>query len=196
MIICQMKKQFKKALSSRFKRRISDQRLVKAAVLLPLFYKDGQYHILFTRRSNEVMHHKGQISFPGGAKHDDDASLLDTALRESCEEIGLQAEDVEILGELDDAPTSTSNFVISPFVGFIPYPYDFRISRGEIDEIFDVPVSALLRDTNLKQEHHDIGGQIFTTYTYECGGRVIWGATAGILHQFLEIWKAVSGAQN
>ncbi|MBM3183280.1 MAG: CoA pyrophosphatase, partial [Chloroflexi bacterium] len=103
-----MKKKLKKALSSRFKRKISDQRLVKAAVMLPLFCKDGQYHILFTRRSNEVMHHKGQISFPGGAKHGDDASLLDTALRESCEEIGLQARDVEVLGELDDAPTSTS----------------------------------------------------------------------------------------
>jgi 8-oxo-dGTP pyrophosphatase MutT (NUDIX family) len=191
-----MKMKLKEALSSRFKRRISDQRLVRAAVMVPLFCKDGQYHVLFTQRSNQVMHHKGQISFPGGAKHEDDASLLDTAIRESCEEIGLRAKDVEILGELDDAPTATSNFIISPFVGFIPYPYDFQISRGEIDEIFDVPIPALLQNTNFKKEQHDIEGQTFTTYTYEYDGRVIWGATAGILHQLLEIWKAVSGARN
>jgi len=190
-----MRKKLKEALSSRLKRRISDQRFIRAAVLVPIFCKDGQYHILFTQRSNQVMHHKGQISFPGGAKHEDDASLLDTAVRESWEEIGLKPKDVEVLGELDDHPTASSGFIISPFVAFIPHPYDFKVSRGEIDEIFDVPVPALLQDANFKQEHHDMGGQVFAAYTYEYGGRVIWGATAGILHQLLDIWKYVSGAQ-
>lgn len=184
------------ALSSRLKCSINDDKLNRAAVLIPIFCKDGLYHILFTRRSNQVVHHKGQVSFPGGARHESDLNLVETAIRETWEEIGLQKQNIEILGELDDHVTVSSGFVISPFVGFIPYPYDFKISQAEIDELFYVPVPELLQITDVMQEHHDIGGQVFTTYTYDYDGRIIWGATAGILHQLLDIWKAVSGAQD
>lgn len=190
-----MKEKIRKALSSRRKENINDKSLTAAAVLVPILCKGGEYHILFTQRSNQVAHHKGQISFPGGARSKVDSSLLDTALRESWEEIGLEAKDVEILGELDDTPTTTSRFVISPFVAFVPHPYEFRVNRHEIDEIFDVPVSALLYKANVTEEHYVFGDEMVRAYSYEYGGRVIWGATARIVQQFLEVWQSASGAQ-
>jgi 8-oxo-dGTP pyrophosphatase MutT (NUDIX family) len=145
MIGCYMKEKLRQFLASRQRTRLSGRGLTEAAVLVPVFGKAGEYHILFTQRSDQVLHHKGQISFPGGARSEVDASLLDTALRESWEEIGLEAKDVEILGELDDTPTTTSSFNISPFVAFIPYPYQFTLNPYEIKKVFSVPVSALLR---------------------------------------------------
>lgn len=195
MIYSQMKEKIRQALASRRKVKIGDRGLTEAAVLVPLLCKGAEYHILFTRRSNQVAHHKGQVSFPGGARSEGDYSLLDTALRESWEEIGLEVGDVEILGELDDAPTVSSGFVISPFVAFIPYPYEFKVSHEEIDEIFDVPVSALLYEAKVRQEARAVLDDVVTVYSYEYGGRVIWGATAGIVRQFLEIWQSASGAQ-
>lgn len=196
MIIACMKKKLKQALSLRPAHRIKDDGLNQSAVLVPVLIKDGLYHILFTKRSHQVAYHKGQVSFPGGRSHESDRDLLETAIRETSEEIGLHKQDIEILGELDDHITVSSQFVISPYVGFIPYPYDFKVSHGEIDELFCVPVPALLQLTDSVQEHQDINGQYFRTYTYDYDGRVIWGATAGILHQLLDIWKAVSGAQD
>ena len=136
-------------------------------------------------------HHKGQISFPGGARSKADTTLLDTALRESWEEIGLEAKDAEIVGELDDTPTTTSGFNISPFVAFIPYPYKFTLSSYEIEEIFSISISALLHKASRKEEHYTFGSQTFVNYSYEYEGRVIWGATARIVEQLLEIWQSV-----
>ncbi|MBM4446598.1 MAG: CoA pyrophosphatase [Chloroflexi bacterium] len=190
-----MKEKLRQALASRQKMRLSDRGLTEAAVLIPIFCKDGEHHILFTQRSDQVPHHKGQISFPGGARSESDASLSDTALRESWEEIGLEAKDAEVLGELDDTPTTTSSFNISPFVAFIPYPYEFALSPYEIDGIFSVPVLALLYKANKKEEYYTFDNQVFVNYSYEYEGRVIWGATARIVKQFLEVWQAASGAQ-
>jgi 8-oxo-dGTP pyrophosphatase MutT (NUDIX family) len=190
-----MKEKIRRDLASRQKIKLSCKGLTEAAVLVPIFLKDGEYHILFIRRSEKVPHHKGQISFPGGTRSEGDASLLDTALRESSEEIGLEAKDAEILGELDDTPTTISKFNVSPFVAFIPYPYEFNLNRHEIDEIFSIPVSALLNEANKKEECYTLGNEVFVDYSYDYEGKVIWGATARVVHQFLEIWQSVSGAQ-
>ena len=195
MICCHMKEKLRQFLASRQKTRLSGRGLTEAAVLVPVFGKAGEYHILFTRRSDQVLHHKGQISFPGGARSEVDASLLDTALRESWEEIGLEAKDVEILGELDDTPTTTSNFNISPFVALITYPYEFSLNRYEIDEIFSIPVSALLHKANKKEDYSTFGNDVSVNYSYEYEGKVVWGATAQIVQQFLEVWQLASGAQ-
>jgi len=189
-----MKEKIRQALSSLQKNSISDKRLTESAVLVPIFCKGGECHILFTQRSNQVSSHKGQASFPGGTHSEGDMSLLDTAIRESWEEIGLEAEDVEILGELDDIPTTTG-FVISPFVGFIPYPYKFIVNHREIDEIFDMSVSTLLHKADIRPERYIIDGQLALSCSYEYGGRRVWGATARILKQFLEIFQAASGAR-
>jgi 8-oxo-dGTP pyrophosphatase MutT (NUDIX family) len=190
-----MKEKLKQFLTSMPKKKLSDRGLTEAAVLVPIFCKDGEYHILFTQRSDQVQHHKGQISFPGGARSKTDASLLDTALRESWEEIGVEAKDVEILGELDDTPTTISHFNISPFVALIPYPHEFRLNHYEIDGIFSVPVSALSHEANKKGEYSTFGDDVSADYLYEYDGKIIWGATARIVQQFLEVWKSASGAQ-
>jgi 8-oxo-dGTP pyrophosphatase MutT (NUDIX family) len=186
-----MKEKLRQALASRQRIGLNSIGLTEAAVLIPIFCRDGEYHILFTQRSDQVPQHKGQISFPGGARSGTDATLQDTSLRESWEEIGLKSKDAEIVGELDDTPTTTSGYNISPFVAFIPYPYKFTSSPYEISEIFSIPVSALLHEANRKKERYTFGGKVFVNYSYEYEGRVIWGATARIVEQLLEIWQSI-----
>jgi len=176
--------QIEKILRNRKKKTIIDEKRRASAVLIPLFYSQGQYHVLFTERSEEVDFHKGQVCFPGGTQEPSDSSLLQTALRETEEEISLRAKDVEILGEFDDSLTLTSNYVISPFVAFIPHPYPFKADGREIREIFSVPLSFLMDEANFKQD----------SYSYEYQGHVIWGATARILRQFIDLLKSESGA--
>lgn len=185
-----MNDRFKKIFSSRQKKRLTSKNLNAAAVLVPLFYDGKEYRVLLTQRSNKVLHHKGQISFPGGKPHKADTSLLDTAIRESWEEIGLNPGDVEIIGELDDTPTRTSGFSISPFIALIPYPYTFTRNPYEIDDILDVPLSALMDPSHCKQNVVDDDGESITASTYEYNGRIIWGATANIIKQLLDTLKA------
>ncbi len=188
-----MKDKLRQILASRRKITTDERGLIEAAVLIPIFCKDKEYHILFTQRSEKVPHHKGQVAFPGGARSQTDSSLSDTALRESWEEIGLEAKDVEIIGELDEMPT-TSGYNISPFVAFIPYPYEFRPNDDEIDAIFSVPVSVLLHRAKKRHQDYTIGHQVFHSYSLEYKGRLIWGATAEIVRRFLEIWESANEA--
>ena len=181
-----MKEKIREILSQREKRVVIDISLTPAGVLIPLFERDGDYYILFTKRTEKVEYHKGEISFPGGAYDEGDGDLMATALRETFEEIGVRAQDVEILGELDDDITK-SNFVVSPFVGIIPYPYEFKVCDNETEELIDIPISVLLDKNNFREEDTDYQGQPSTTYFYEYQGRVIWGATARILKQFLDL---------
>ena len=191
VIITAMKQRLKQLLSLRQKRRIVDASRISAAVLLPIYYKQGQYYILLTKRTEKVKEHKGQISFPGGAYQEGDGTLMNAALRECAEEIGLMAEGVEILGELDDTISRTSNYIISPFVALIPWPYQFQVNREEIEELIEVPLSALLDSSYQRQETEIIEGVAVISYFYNYQGRVIWGATARILNQFLDIFTRV-----
>jgi len=190
IVVTAMDEQLKRILSSRPKKRLATGKLKAAAVLVPLFHDGREYRVLLTKRSRKVFHHKGQISFPGGKPYKTDASLLDTALRESWEEIGLQARDVEIIGELDDTPTVTSGFNITPFVALIPYPYSFTRNPQEIDEILDLPLAAFLDTSRCKQHTENNDGKPTTGYRYECDNRIIWGATARILKQIADTLKA------
>jgi len=184
-------KRLKQLLARRRKRHIVDADRLQSAVLVPVFQKQGQYHVLLTRRTDKVKEHKGQISFPGGACEEADGTLVNTALRESAEEIGLAAEAVEVLGELDDAVSRTSNYIISPFVGLIPWPYQFKMNGDETAEIIEVPLPALLNGDSLREENETIDGEEMTSYFYHYQGKVIWGATARILHQFLDIFSSL-----
>jgi 8-oxo-dGTP pyrophosphatase MutT (NUDIX family) len=175
-------------LARRQKKTITDPKRMPSAVLVPIYNKEGQCHILFTQRTDNVKEHKGQISFPGGARQDGE-SLLDTALRESQEEVSLSPADVEILGELDDTATLTSNFVVTPFIGVIPWPHNLKADGWETDELIEVPIAALLDKKAREDKNEVIGGKPVTSYFYHYGDRVIWGATARILHQFLELYQ-------
>lgn len=182
-----MKQKIKQILSHYHNKKINDKDLITSAVLVPLFYAQGEYHLLFTERSGELNFHQGQACFPGGIRQPSDASLVTAALREAEEEIGLVREDIEILGELDDAITVTSGCVISPFVAFIPHPYPFNINPDEVEQIFSIPLSALMDKKNFRQEYMTINGEPFPVYFYEYQGHIVWGATAYIVKQFIEL---------
>lgn len=153
---------------------------------MPILEVDGRLHVLFTKRSDSVEHHKGQVSFPGGGQDPGDNDLLETALRETEEEIGLRAEDVTVLGALDDYVT-ISRFVVSPFVGVVPYPYEFTVSDFEIDELFTVPVSSLLDEDNFHMVMEVRHGHPRPQYFFRVDPHVIWGITGRILFQLLDV---------
>jgi 8-oxo-dGTP pyrophosphatase MutT (NUDIX family) len=182
-----MEQRLRRALANRGIKRIRDDSRELSAVLLPLYLKGEEYYLVFTKRTQQVREHKGQISFPGGVYQEEDGTLVKTALRECAEEIGLTSEKVRVLGELDDIITLTSNYIVSPFVAVIPYPYEFRMSQREIEEIIEAPVSALLDKGRLREETEVINGKPEVMRYYNYQGKIIWGATARILHQFLDI---------
>jgi 8-oxo-dGTP pyrophosphatase MutT (NUDIX family) len=184
-----VKEKIEKILQNYKKRKFTDENLKSSAVLIPLFYNEGRCHVLLAKRSEEVDFHKGQVCFPGGGPEPRDSNLLQTALREAEEEIGLKAEDVEILGELDDNPTYTSGYVISPFVAFIPYPYPFKLNHKEVEEIFSVPLLALMDEAIFRQDYYTMPDRSWPGYAYEYEGHIIWGATARILRQFTELLR-------
>lgn len=185
-----MIEKLRQGLTGLAKRCVIDPSRTPSAVVLPVFLKRGEYHILFVRRTETVKQHKGQISFPGGRYENFDLTLLQTALRETYEEIGIPSDRIIILGELDDYVTLNSNFIVSAFVGQIPYPYDFKIEPNEIARLIMVPI-ALLLDESYQQEDPELFKGL-PKPVYHFGNDIIWGATARILTQFLEVWKTVS----
>lgn len=184
-----LENKIKRILARRNKSFLKEEGLSQAAVLIPFFRKKGESYILFTRRTDKVKHHKGQISFPGGRHDEKDKDLLTTALRETWEEMGIQPKDVRILGELDDICTVT-DFCVAPFVGFIPYPYPFRVNPYEIEEVLEIPLSVLLERGKFRQEIHERKGEPFPVFFYQYQKHTIWGATARILKQLLDLLEA------
>ena len=175
-----------RTLAKRQKIFLEDPTLTPAAVLLLMYRKDGEYCVLLNKRTHTVEHHKGEISFPGGSQDEEDKTLLDTALRETEEEMGIRAQDIDVLGELDDMPTS-SRFLMSPYVGTIPSPYDFRPSAIEVAEVLEVPISSLLDPENVRDEAKIVDGQLDHSPTYAHRGHLIYGATARVLARFVEL---------
>lgn len=159
-----------------------------AAVLVPLFQADGEWRVLLTQRTETVDSHKGQVAFPGGRVDAGDASRTDTALRETEEEIGLPAEHVAVIGQLDDLLTVTQ-YHITPVVGVIPWPWEFRLSAGEIASVFGVPLRWLADPANLHTQYREplAPGPKVPVYYFYYGGYTIWGATARMLLNLLEV---------
>lgn len=159
-----------------------------AAVLVPLFERKGELHVVYIRRSDQVASHRGQVAFPGGRVDPVDSTLLDTALREAHEEVGLHPTTVEVIGNFDTMNTLTSGTIVAPFVGVIPPDAPLRADPTEVAEIFDVPLSAL-RDANYRGDYEwvrdDRSRSKFPAILY--GGQVIWGLTLRITMNMLEI---------
>ena len=176
----------KRALASRTTNRVAGDGLTPAAVMVLLYPKDGDHWVLLNKRSQEVEHHKGEISFPGGRTDPEDGGALDTALRETEEEMGIRRDDITLLGEMDEV-TTRSQYRVSVFAGTIVHPYDFRPSADEIAEIVEFPVSALLDATSVRFETHWQADGANTVHSYAYGKHLVFGATARILQQFLQL---------
>lgn len=170
-----------------------DPPLPPAGVLLILHERPNGPHIIFQKRTDHVRDHKGQISFPGGATDPGDENVLATALRETHEEIGVEAAHIEVLGQLDDMVT-VSNFCITPFVGWLErYPYDWKFSDAEVAYLLEVPLTHLLDPDNLIPDRRVINGREYTFQSYQFGDDLIWGATARMLGNFLDICQSLPG---
>ena len=174
------------ALASRVRHVVRDPSLTCAAVLIPLFNRGGEWCVLVTQRTHTVEHHKGQISFPGGACEPTDASLEETALRETHEEIGVPPHEVKILGALDDFPT-ISSFVVTPFVGLIPQRFAYRLNKAEVEAVIEVPLSFLREADNLRVDQLEYQGELHDVLFWDYGPHVIWGVTAQIMKSFIDL---------
>ncbi len=178
------------ALADYTPRHIDHPAAADAAVLILFHSREGEPHVIFTERTNYVEHHKGQMSFPGGACDEGDDCLETTALRETYEEIGVRREDVRIIGQLDDMVT-VSNFRVTPYVGLLTAEtdYSFTINDHEVAKVVQVPLSFLLEEQNMELEVREHQGRevLVPAFCYE--GHRIWGATARMLHQLIELLR-------
>jgi 8-oxo-dGTP pyrophosphatase MutT (NUDIX family) len=176
----------RKRLQTFPQRTIPLETLRPAAILLPLLVRNGEEHVLFTRRTDHLPHHAGEISFPGGARQEDDRDLAATALRETEEEIGIPAARIEIHGRLDDF-WSVHGYHVVPYVGTISSPFHYRVADFEIAELIEAPLEHFRTAGVHHVEDWTHHGRVHPVDFYRYGEHVIWGLTAAILRQFLEV---------
>jgi 8-oxo-dGTP pyrophosphatase MutT (NUDIX family) len=154
-----------------------------SAVLVPLFADPtGALHAVFTRRRADLRRHAGEISFPGG-RRDDGETLLETALREAEEEVGLPRASVDVLGALAPVGTFVTNYAIYPFVGLIDHGFEWIVQEAEVAEVLEFSLDDLVAGHSLKRLVRR--GMAFRTDVYEVGDHMVWGATARILGDLL-----------
>jgi 8-oxo-dGTP pyrophosphatase MutT (NUDIX family) len=173
-------------LQGRPRRVVPPGPLIRAAVLVAIVDR-GEANLVFAQRSERVGQHAGQISFPGGRIDPDDPDDLHAALREAHEEVALPPAAVEPLGMLDDTETVATQFVITPWVGLVRGPVAWQPDGHEIERVIEVPVAALLEKGCFRVEQWERAGVVRDVYFYEYGDTTIWGATARILKQYLDI---------
>jgi 8-oxo-dGTP pyrophosphatase MutT (NUDIX family) len=160
--------------------------LRSAGVLVPLLARGDDIAVVLARRTEQVPHHKGQICFPGGSRDPEDADLLETALREAKEELGIRRDDVEILGTMDPVATVTG-FCIQPFVGIFSPTAEFRLDEFEVAEVFEAPLGIFAEFDRYRYAESIFRGERHRVYFFDYGPHTIWGATAMILHRLAEL---------
>jgi 8-oxo-dGTP pyrophosphatase MutT (NUDIX family) len=165
-----------------------------AAVLVPIVMRPASLTVLLTRRTDHLRDHSGQVSFPGGRVEPHDADAEATALRETHEEIGLQARQVELLGKLSDYHTRTG-YRITPVVGLVSPPFELRLDAHEVAAAFEVPLAFLLDPANHQRRAREYQGRDVHYYAMEWGGHTIWGATAGMLVNLSLHLRQAAGAR-
>lgn len=158
----------------------------EAAVLVPLQWVNGKWRVMLTLRTTTVEHHKGEISFPGGGRDPEDPDLLATALRETEEEVGIPPAEIEIFGRLDEIFT-IPNYRVRPYVGRIPDAVSTRVQPDEIEELFYLPLSAFSTPGCFAETAILRNGAQVPLYFFQVQGYTVWGATARIIKQFLEV---------
>lgn len=163
----------------------------RACVLIPLIRdREGRWSILFTRRSENLAAHSGQVSFPGGAVEPGE-TLEDAAVREAEEEVGIPPRYVEIIGRLDDVITH-SGFLVAPFAGVIHEPVEYVMQEAEVVEVFEVPIEALLDVRNPEVRYVPFRNKQYPAYFYRFRDYEIWGLTGRMLKSFVDlVWQAI-----
>jgi 8-oxo-dGTP pyrophosphatase MutT (NUDIX family) len=159
-----------------------------SAVLMCFFEKNNEPHFIMIKRASDESVHSGQIAFPGGKYEDTDSSLIYTAIRESQEEIGLIPSTVEVIGQLSDLYIPPSNFMVTPFIGFLKQKPEFIINE-EVDKVLIFSLSELLNPlirTEQEIQHRKV---LFKVPCFKLGGETVWGATAMMLAEFIELLK-------
>jgi 8-oxo-dGTP pyrophosphatase MutT (NUDIX family) len=162
----------------------------RACVLVPLIRDDRGWAVLFTRRSENLASHSGQIAFPGGSVEGEEA-LEDAAIREAEEEVGIPRSSVELIGRLDDLVTH-SGFLVAPFVGIVHERAEYVMQETEVVEIFEVPIEALMNPKNPEVRYVPFRNRMYPTYFYHHESYEIWGLTGRMVKAFLDlVWQAV-----
>lgn len=157
-----------------------------ASVLILLYQLKDDIWFFLTERTHTVDTHKGQISFPGGVKEINE-SLEDTARRETWEEIGIPADDINIIGELTPLFVPVTGFLIHPFVGWIDFIPEIKAEPSEVASIFSVPLTQLVSDDREKRELWNLRGHDVDVPFFKFSGHKVWGATAMILSEFKQV---------
>jgi 8-oxo-dGTP pyrophosphatase MutT (NUDIX family) len=162
----------------------------RACVLVPLVRDDSGWSILFSRRSANLAAHSGQVAFPGGAVEEGEA-LEAAAIREAEEEVGIRGPSVELIGRLDDLITN-SGFLVAPFVGVIRERIDYVLHEAEVEEVFEVPIDAILDVSQPEVRYVAFRDRRYPAYFYRYGDNEIWGLTGRMLKSFLDlVWQAL-----
>jgi 8-oxo-dGTP pyrophosphatase MutT (NUDIX family) len=167
---------------------------VRAAVLVLFVYRRGRPALVFAKKTEDVPHHKGQFSFPGGVVRASDGSIVEAALREAHEEIGVDPAAVEVLGLFHDSPTSVTNFVITPVLALARTEPVFRPDGREIERVLEIPLAHLLDPACFREETWERGGVSRPVVFFRYGEDVVWGATGRILRELLDALFPARGA--
>ena len=173
------------ALLGRGRRALTLEDRIRAAVLVLFVYRDGAPVLVFGKKTEDVPHHKGQFSFPGGVVQRSDPSVVEAALREAREEIGLESTAVEVLGLLDDVPTTVTNFVITPVLALARGEPSFHPDGREIERVIEIPLAHLLQPDAFRVEQWEREGVRRPVVFVNYGEDVVWGTTGRILRQLL-----------
>lgn len=164
----------------------------QAAVMANLFIKNDEWHVVMIERNpNDNDRHGGQISFPGGKHEPSDATMLDTALREAEEEVGIPKKAIQVLGSLTELYIPVSNFQVHPFVGYLDLPPEYIIQAAEVQSILEVPLSIFQNESFRKLTDIRISPTLTLKNVpfYDVGGKILWGATAMIMSELVEIME-------
>ena len=174
------------AVLARSRRALTLEGRVRAAVLVLFVYRGGAPALVFGKKTEDVPHHKGQFSFPGGVVQHTDGSVVEAALREAWEEVGLEAGLVEVLGLFDDVATAVTNFVITPVLGLARGEPTFRPDGREIERVIEIPLAHLLRPGAFRVEDWGREGARREVVFVDYGADVVWGTTGRILRELLD----------